>query len=359
MKKIILIGNGFDLAHDMKTKHSDVFDFFKEEIIYHKYNAKPLQSYSEYIMMEDFGISNSEIIMKWYRNDKVDKYLELEYDYNFREMVLKRAGLSEENSVSFYANLFNAPSKENWESIETTYYETLSNDAISSIASINNVNDELEHYKGVLKHYLKLQEDEIDAKNPPKQSNMIDLFKVKSSDLINKKNEVYSSIALISFNYTSKILNHKIKEYNTFNTVKIDSPIHIHNTLEDQEIVFGYGNDTHDNYRRLLNHANKNECLKNFKTFNYLNNNKLHQIYHELSLDNTIDLQIIGLSCSHTDKTLLKELFTHRSVRYIQVCYHESREEYLKIAVNIARIIDDDEIFRKKVIPFNESLKIS
>lgn len=95
MKKIILIGNGFDLAHDMKTKHSDVFDFFKEEIIYHKYNAKPLQSYSEYIMMEDFGISNSEIIMKWYRNDKVDKYLELEYDYNFREMVLKRAGLSE------------------------------------------------------------------------------------------------------------------------------------------------------------------------------------------------------------------------------------------------------------------------
>ena len=55
--------------------------------------------------------------MKWYRNDKVDKYLELEYDYNFREMVLKRAGLSEENSVSFYANLFNAPSKENWESI--------------------------------------------------------------------------------------------------------------------------------------------------------------------------------------------------------------------------------------------------
>ena len=98
--------------------------------------------------------------------------------------------------------------------------------------------------------------------------------------------------------------------------------------------------------------------MKNFKTFNYLNNSKLHQIYHELSLDNTIDLQIIGLSCSHTDKTLLNELFTHRSVRYIQVCYHESREEYLKIAVNIARIIDDDEIFRKKVIPFNERLKI-
>lgn len=327
MKKIILIGNGFDLAHDMKTKHSQVFDFIKEEIIYHKYNAKPLQSYSEYIMMEDFGISNSEIIMKWYRNDKVDKYLELEYDYNSREMVLRRAGLSKLNYVSFYANLFNAPSKENWESIETTYYEALSNDAISSIASINNVNDELEHYKGVLKHYLKLQEDEIDAKNPPKQSNMIDLFKVKSSDLMNYKNEVYSSIALISFNYTSKILTHKINDYNTFITVKIDSPIHIHNTIEDEEIVFGYGNDTHDNYRRLLNHANKNECLKNFKTFNYLNNTKLHQIYHELSLDNTTDLQIIGLSCSHTDKTLLKELFTHRSVRYIQVCYHESREE--------------------------------
>ena len=101
MKKIILIGNGFDLAHDMKTKHSDVFDFIKEEIIYHKYNAKPLQSYSEYIMMEDFGISNSEIIMKWYRNDKVDKYLELEYDYNSREMVLRRAGLSKLNYVSF------------------------------------------------------------------------------------------------------------------------------------------------------------------------------------------------------------------------------------------------------------------
>ena len=110
MKKIILIGNGFVLAHDMKTKHSQVFDFIKEEIIYHKYNAKPLQSYSEYIMMEDFGISNSEIIMKWYRNDKVDKYLELEYDYNSREMVLRRAGLSKLNYVSFYANLFNAPS---------------------------------------------------------------------------------------------------------------------------------------------------------------------------------------------------------------------------------------------------------
>ena len=38
MKKIILIGNGFDLAHNMKTKHSDVFDFVKEEIIKDKGN---------------------------------------------------------------------------------------------------------------------------------------------------------------------------------------------------------------------------------------------------------------------------------------------------------------------------------
>ena len=29
--KIIIIGNGFDLAHDLKTRYSDFIDFFMEK----------------------------------------------------------------------------------------------------------------------------------------------------------------------------------------------------------------------------------------------------------------------------------------------------------------------------------------
>ena len=309
MKKIILIGNGFDLAHNMRTSYPDVFKFIKNQIIKQNENNINFKLIQGYISGKD--ITHTVVPLKWDRNDKIDEYIELCYDKNGNSLEFKSAK-DYPDGISFYSTLFEKLNEEKWSDIEELYFTKLSSLAKndSDINFILRINTEFLHFKNILHEYLVKEEEKIDLSKLPNKTNFQKLFKLKSSDLLNFKELDYSSLSIITFNYTSKILNHKIHYYNISNHAKINSIIHIHNQINDLDFIFGYGNDIHENYKYLLNSIHRDELLKNFKTFNYLKNNKLHSIYHELSKDRIIDLQIIGLSCGFSDKTLLKYLFT-------------------------------------------------
>lgn len=46
---ILIIGNGFDLAHGLKTSYKDFLDFCKEQRVSQYYNAEKIVFYRLYI----------------------------------------------------------------------------------------------------------------------------------------------------------------------------------------------------------------------------------------------------------------------------------------------------------------------
>jgi len=173
--------------------------------------------------------------------------------------------------------------------------------------------------------------------------------------------ESFDKLFIATLNYTQKHLEcFTSKFYGQEQTGgKMDVPtIHIHGKLQDESnpIIFGYGDDNSDEYRRLENQQN-DEVLQNFKTFQYLRTDVYHQLMGILdNSNNGLYIQLLGLSCGLTDKTLLRTIFYHQNVKRIEVCYHDDKEQnfYLKL-FNVARIMDSKEQMRNKVVPLSKT----
>ena len=104
------------------------------------------------------------------------------------------------------------------------------------------------------------------------------------SELLSQKINEHEYVEIISFNYTSKIVKLMREEM----VIKM-SPIeeagksipaserikvsHIHGELnsEDNPIIFGYGNDRSEKFKKLLQYEN-DELMKYMKTFLYKQN---------------------------------------------------------------------------------------
>jgi hypothetical protein len=77
-----------------------------------------------------------------------------------------------------------------------------------------------------------------------------------------------------------------------------------------------------------------------------------------LETDEELYVQIIGHSCDTTDKALLKTIFQHPNVQFIEGTYYESEGRYFEKLYNISRIFDDTSLMRQKIIPLEQSFKI-
>ena len=87
-------------------------------------------------------------------------------------------------------------------------------------------------------------------------------------------------------------------------TDKRFSKIHIHGEL-DNEIIFGYGDDTDETYLKMKNERNK-ELLRNFKTYGYLKSSPYKVMLNKLAVFNDYDCLVVGHSLDL--RVLLKTL---------------------------------------------------
>lgn len=389
MNKLILVGNGFDLAHGLPTSYKDFLnDIWKN--LGNRYLETEFQKVFEvgndliYLLstnkienFNDFDILMNKIS---YSNDiSYKKDILFIEDKFYRKILLKVKN-------DFFILINNTNSIENWVDIENEYFielkkivKTINVERVKK-EQILKLNKEFNEVKELLKLYLKnniinrynsetiITKDNVnpfynhfklpDFSDFPKHSNDFP-FKEDFDQLwinINKSKDEGKNypreVLFLNFNYTSSLDYYKKVRKEEIREIKI------HGNLDD-DMVFGFGDETDDDYQSIEN-LNDNEYLKNFKSFQYSANPNYNNFFTFLDSDK-FHIYIMGHSCGLSDRVLLNNIFEHENCRGIKIFYHrkeDGSDNYLDIVHNISRHFEDKQSMRRKIVNKEYSVPI-
>jgi len=348
MNRIILIGNGFDLAHGLKTSYVHFIDWFWEEEL-----KKIKNNLGTGVPYQDDYIS-----MKY----KFRNWLPCPEKTSYQELLSNLENNHAENVMSYKNKFLEIITKktdlQNWVDIEEEYYEQLKTHMIrNEIEKIKKLNSDLKQIKDELEKYLK-QEYRTRFKPTDIQNkrSYYNLLRIIDSEFEKKDftTEIASgkprNILFINFNYTS------IENLYRSPNLGFDADcIHIHGELYDDQnpIIFGYGDEIDDDYKMLEKKSvGKNFILENMKSVNYSQANNYSRILRFINSD-LYQIFILGHSCGNSDRTLLNKLFEHENCVSIKpYCYidKDGKSDYIDKYINISRHFNDKHLLRERVV---------
>ncbi len=400
---MIIAGNGFDLAHDLKTKYEDFINWYWENTF------KKLQECFKLVFND--GLCRIELertgypLYNYFRitllPSEIYKYLvSLRERYN---------GIRILEVSPFLSRISQSIETKGWVDIEADYYAMLV-ERKGKKDELERLNKDFAVIEGLLIEYLNeiqkervntnmLCDDVKEAMLSPFSKNeiavssekewwefvekrsresitfwepfllgysrpdllrqigrvryvygQVNKLKFDSSRCLRKEDfpEEYllpEKIMLLNFNYT--------KTADLYMPDKSNSIVnHIHGELSNREsVIFGYGDETDDEYKAIVK-QNDNEYLKHIKTNRYLEDDKYRQL---LSFINSAPYQvcIMGHSCGLSDKTLLNTLFEHKNCVSIKPYYYvneRGKDNYLDIVQNISRNFTNPQLMRDRVV---------
>ncbi|MGM5631040.1 AbiH family protein [Apibacter raozihei] len=403
MNRIILIGNGFDLAHGMKTSYGNFMDWFwnikLSGIVYEGPNSQ----------YEDEDIKITQIPLNWNPNSKFDNAIST-LSTNFPSLEYKNRFLKHITEKQYI---------QNWVDIENEYYKLLK-DIMSEkekYYSISELNSDFEKIKNELENYLNEVQEKFDinqnlelirsieqkiysdfklndfiekivSENIKNETNKIQHFISEfgrrnesladiiirmfnlpqiSTLLLKDINNIESAIRiLLKFEETNKPFNLMIEDENilflNFNYIHTEglyaeNPnqiIHIHGSLDtssNNPIIFGFGDELDEEYKKIET-LNNNEYLENIKSIKYLETDNYKRLLEFVNSDE-YQIFIFGHSCGNSDRTLLNTLFEHENCISIKPFYHlkeNGTDNYSDIVRNISRNFNNKAIMRDKVV---------
>lgn len=355
MNKIVIIGNGFDKAHNLPTGYSDFTKFLSKSVA--QYIKQPNGAYKLNSKGKECR-KNRNLFHRLDEEGNEDPWIcvkQLESSFDFRLEINPHA---EEKSI-YFKSLFDGYNKnKSWANLESHYFELLyKNKDKPDLISI--INSEFEHLKKLLREYLM---SEIEDKTGLDKTYEIDSTEPIYQMLKHGHNhEKFDKTYFVSFNYTTKILNQYVMWLRESEGVEKFPlmPIHIHGNLSEPRnpIIFGYGDENSSQYKELELLLN-NDLLINFKTFQYLRSNIYLEILGILEESNDIYIQMIGHSSGMCDKALLRTIFQNKNVKKIESTYHKDESRFFENLYNISRIFDDNTLMRKKLIPLHDTYMI-
>lgn len=358
MLRIILIGNGFDLAHGLKTRYKDFIDDFwekeKQKVIIGIQNNsiyRPFYYENEYIRIEAHGtvphlLRNVSMFggYTWFQSLH-DSGIKSLPEYESEKTIIKYKN-------TFLKKISEMNSLENWVDIENEYYDELKQ-YYKDLNSIKSIHDDFQKIQGLLINYLTEQLNE----KPPTIQKISQYFYSPfiDNDFIKpiKQDEKLEKIIFLNFNYTTTMYL-----YNYGNEVP-NELIHIHGELNknDNPIIFGYGNEREENYKLIVN-KNRNELFKYIKSFRYSKNENYRNLIRNINA-REYQIFIFGHSCGLSDGTLLSTLFEHPNCKSIKIFYYENpngKNNYEDTYMNISRHFSNPEKMREIVVPEKSSL---
>jgi hypothetical protein len=344
---ILLIGNGFDLAHKLKTSYNDFSNFIIDRLS-HEALFYSLSNISATFFDENFhseikknmhGFSNKfiyEITLHVLNRDSSSISNYLRENTNELKPFLKNKFLGK-----LYTNQY-----ENWFDIENAYFKELieikNNSNEDKTSKIIELNKNLEEIKKLLFEYLKTIEVDINRE----VKTFFNSMKIGSLE----------NIYVLNFNYTITLENY----LENSNKIIIN---YIHGDIKSDDIIFGFGNDQHIEYQKIKE-SGVDEYLRFFKTFEYMKNKNYSDVYdYALERFNDYDVCVIGHSLSQTDKTLLKEILNNPKCKRIHLYKRTDlkndstivKEAFSKQIFSLSRIIDNEKDLRVKVLNFEDS----
>ena len=407
MNRIILVGNGFDLAHGLATKYEDFINWYWDE--WGSYLAGSGKDYitdglCSFRLKKETGIANWYAVWAWY-------YRISTRDYSMRELV--ELAKSDTKACDFkvhsifFTEICKAVEEKGWVDIEAEYYHMLNSEYLSSPEKLNNefaivrtklieyltsvqdsnINDYIvnQSTKDCMMAPLCANEISIEGrakwneflKSRIEDEDLSDTIKLYGESEAREKikqvsefkkaqrgqidnmgigsingNELPSAmlypdrIMLLNFNYTRTADMYMPVDEHHF-------PInHIHGHLDNPDsVIFGYGDELDNKYQEISS-LNNNELLKNIKSIRYLEDVNYRNVL-EFVESAPYQIYIMGHSCGTSDRTLLNTLFEHPNCVSIKPFYYqndEGQDNYIEIVQNISRNFSNAQKMRDRVV---------
>lgn len=387
MNRIIIIGNGFDLAHNLKTSYKDFIDDYWLTVGEKVYGGYWRWLDQQYGMNHLFDNYEDDFVSIETNYGKVDapkeSFFNKKEDSPFGNLcaLIERYNKNPNTNVTiclkfknrFFERISSQCSLVNWVDIENEYYEILKEllqeeNPQKQNESIRMLNKEFDNVKGLLEEYLTRITENAELK---KHQSIQDAFSsfVEFDEIATCKqtafiNTIFSDMAIHSdFSYDEDndlvydMLDTNDERRMHFVKKNIDKESFKKNRLIPQTLLLNFNytktaeklyvdSNIHKviNIHGELNNENNpiifgygDELDDNYKLIEKLQNNdfleniksiRYHKTKNYRSLLEFIALGpyqifIMGHSCGNSDRTLLNTLFEHDNCLSIKVFYRQ------------------------------------
>ena len=355
MNRLIILGNGFDIAHGLPTKYNDFITWYIRE--WYSY-LKTSNKYTESDRLCTFSLKDHYLSWRQF----FQSYFTPEGEA-FIKYLEHRPDLFDLKYSSFMSSISNSIENRGWVDIENEYYNLLKEyvDAGKSQLACE-LNDQLDFIREKLTEYLLHIQENMSGEfiSEEIKNRLIEPFSETDIAIEYLHNPSYSEeIKAIEdgkeFPETSMILDFNYT--NTSDYYSLSSPLkttinHIHGCLKDPDsMIFGYGDELDDEYQKLLK-SNNNNLLSNIKSIRYLESDNYRKLLEFIEYA-PYQIYIMGHSCGTSDRTMLNTLFEHRNCVSIKPFYYEKddgSENYLEIVQNISRNFTNMKLMRDRVV---------
>ena len=407
MNRIIIVGNGFDLAHQLATKYEDFINWYWEEwghSLATSMNRNLTDGLCSFRLNKDVELAGWYYVWGWHYHISTR-------DYPLQDLV-KHAKTDTEvcnfdmHSI-FFTEICKSIEEKGWVDIEAEYYRMLNSVYLSSPQKLNeefaivrtklieyltsiqnrNINNSIVNQatrecmmapfcaneisiegRAKWNEFLKCRIEDEDLLDIIKlygesearkrvrqvsefkkaQRGQIDNMGIESIEGDKLPSEMLypDRIMLLNFNYTKTADMYMPVDEHYF-------PInHIHGHLDNPDsVIFGYGDELDNKYQEISS-LNNNELLKNIKSIRYLEDVNYRNVL-EFVESAPYQIYIMGHSCGTSDRTLLNTLFEHPNCVSIKPFYYqndEGQDNYIEIVQNISRNFSNAQKMRDRVV---------
>lgn len=307
----LVIGNGFDLAHGMKSSYKDFITH-----VVAKCNSGS-EEYSDLVEKVNVAVSGGGGITTYARptNDFFD--------------LMKRRD------------------NENWCDIESLYFECLNNATIADSLNLRSKNgkDDLKGLSTLFTSTLELNQAFKVVKNH--FENYISRLEIKKLDTYKLFFESLPFTTVVNFNYTTTV-----EQYFLGKIINIHGQCH----SDTNPIIFGYAANE-DQINGIISKANDKEPLRHIKRFNYAISGEYDKLNDAILSEKNVnsELWILGHSCGLSDSLILQRLIEEDKIKKIRFFVYNGKEEFLEKHFNISKLANSTTCF-DKLIPFSNTM---
>ena len=369
MNRLVLIGNGFDLAHGMKTGYNDYLLWYLKKCFT---SAERTRNYDDKLISIHFQHTNLygsgyygkpgivELIDWLYANGTLHGFLSGEFRLKEEDGFAIVPVQAETHS--FLMKLIQNCSISTWVEIENIFYEELkqilvAEDATGQSEKLDELNncfsvliDNLHEYLStiptnvVIEDYLKILLEPIRAK---------DLLIGLDKDIEPE------NIHVLNFNYTATTDSFSDPKHHSKTKVPIEVN-HIHGRLNDKlnPIVFGFGDELDEDYQKMEKSRSKG-FFRFIKSFWYFRTQNYHNLMRFIESDD-YQITILGHSCGLSDRTMLNMIFEHPNCKSIKIYYYgdQQNNNFTSITEEISRHFKNKAQMRNKIVPLPRSRRM-
>lgn len=406
MNRIILIGNGFDKAHRLKTGYDDFIGWYWDKRVkeletnlnYISFDIlctlelllQSEKSWSDYSLKHKLRSNSGKKVYKQLSEDKINfRVTESPFFSSIMQSFYIKGWVDIENEYYrlLFSNVDDSPSpylnKPNMLNRELDYIRLLLMEYLTGIQKLN-INKSIVRQSVKDKVYAPVRKNEIAVGARELWNDMLAQRLIYSDEtwkelisICNREDSEYEKVESFvheTLGEKKVITNMDVEDipevfflpdkilflsFNYTTTADLYLPgnerisiNHIHGRLDEpNSMIFGYGDEIDKNYKTILE-KNDNDYLENIKSIKYLESPNYRKLL-EFIESSPYQIYIMGHSCGNSDRTLLNTLFEHKNCISIKPFYYireNNTDNYLELVQNISRNFTDMKLMRDRVV---------